>query len=69
VLFHENTVATLFLGTGIFLNTVSGQKKKNSLETLQENLLFFVLLFHAYRFAVSGYSLAKPKVLRSSLME
>jgi len=29
---------------------------------------FFVLLFHAYRFAVSGYSLAKPKFLKSSLI-
>ena len=34
---------------------------KFSLETLHENLEFFVLLFHACRFAVSGYSSSKTK--------
>ena len=36
---------------------------------MHKNLKFFVLLFHAYRFAVSGYSSVKPKVSRSSLLE
>jgi len=45
------------------------QKDKFSLETLHDNLQFFVLLFHAYRFAVSSYSSARPKVSGSSLME
>jgi len=40
-----------------------------SLETLYENLKFFVLVLHAYKFAVSSYSSAKPKVSRGSLME
>ena len=45
------------------------QNDKFFLEALPENLEFFVLLFHVYRFAVSGYSSAKPKVSRSSLMK
>jgi len=38
------------------------QNDKFLLETLHENLQYFVLLFRAFRFAVSGFSSARPKV-------
>jgi len=46
---------------GRFLDTVFGQNAKFLLETLHENSNF-LWLFHAFGFAVSGYSLARPKV-------
>jgi len=59
-----------FLDTGRFLNTVSGHRKINfdwKLCTRICNFLF--CLFHAFRFALSGCSSAKPKVSRSLQME
>jgi len=59
-----------FVGTGRFLDTVSGHRMINFHWKLCTRIYnFFVLLFHAYKFAVSGFSSAKPKVSRSSLIE
>jgi len=59
-----------FLSTGRFLDTVSGHRMINFHWKLCTRIYnFFVLLFHAHKFAVSGFSSAKPKVSRSSLME
>jgi len=59
-----------FLGTGRFLDIVSGHRMINFHWKLCTRICNFLFcLFHAFRFAVSGYSSAKPKVSRSLLME
>ena len=59
-----------FLGTGRFLNTVSGHRMINCDWKLCTRICNFLFcLFHAFRFEVSCCSSAKPKVSRSLLME
>ena len=59
-----------FLGTGRFLDTVSGHRMINFHWKLCARICNFLFcLLHAFRFAVSGYSSAKPKVSRSLLVE
>ena len=59
-----------FLGTGRFLDTAYGHRMTNFYWKLCTRIYnFFVLLFHAFGFADSGYSSARPTVSRSLLME
>jgi len=59
-----------FLVTGRFVDTVSGHRMMNFVWKLWTRIYNFLFcLFHVFRFAVSGYSSAKPKVLRNFLLE
>ena len=59
-----------FLVTGRFVDTVSGHRMMNFVWKLWTRIYNFLFcLFHVFRFAVSGYSSAKPNGSWSSLMD